>query len=217
MKVKKPMSDQSTLWGNTLDFWDKRGVILMVAGGVLGFVALAATVASSFILWRVAGLAQSDLENVTRTHETEIGQQKKETEELRAKNLELEKAVSPRILEQGLTSHKLKRFADVEVLVVSPSDFEPKRTAGQIRAMLNMAGWKRFSGTLNQRYPFFDGVVIHRAVGPGSARASEAANALFEVLKEAGIEARTGYPIQALGLSALLVEVDQIRYRQRCD
>ena len=72
MKVRKAMSDQSSLWGASLEFWDKRGVLLMIVGGALGFLALGATVASSFILWKVAGLAQSDLENASEAHEKEI-------------------------------------------------------------------------------------------------------------------------------------------------
>jgi hypothetical protein len=76
MKVKKAMSDQSALWGASLEFWDKRGVILMIVGGALGFLALGATVASSFILWKVAGLAQSDLEKVSRAHEKELADSK---------------------------------------------------------------------------------------------------------------------------------------------
>jgi hypothetical protein len=118
MKVRKPMSDQSTLWGATLEFWDRRGVILMVVGGALGFIALGATVASSFILWKVAGLAQSDLEKVTRAHETEIGEQKKLTaniekasEDLRKANLLLEAEIAPR----RLTLPQMQKIADILV------------------------------------------------------------------------------------------------------
>jgi len=129
-------------------------------------------------------------------------------EKLRNQNLVLEKAVSPRILEQNLTGQKLKQFSDVSVLVISPPDFEPKRTAGQIRWMLrNIAGWKQLSGTAPSTFAFFDGVVVHVVAGLESARSREAGDALIAVLNEAGIEARFGPPIMELGPSALLVEV----------
>jgi hypothetical protein len=66
----------------------------------------------------------------------EIGKLTVEAETLRKQNLELEQAVSPRWLEQGLTSAALRAFAGTSFLVVSPTDFEPKRAAGQIRKML---------------------------------------------------------------------------------
>src|SRR5437867_2851350 len=88
----------------------------------------------------------------------DLAQANEHIETLRAKNLEFEKAVSPRILEQNLTAQKLKPFSDISVIVVSPSDFEPKRTAGQIRYMLAQAGWKRLSGSPDKKvFLFFDG------------------------------------------------------------
>jgi hypothetical protein len=61
----------------------------------------------------------------------------KETEELKAKNLAVEAAISPRILEQSVTAKKLEPFSDIHFRVVSPPDFEARRTAGQIRFMLS--------------------------------------------------------------------------------
>lgn len=135
----------------------------------------------------------------------EVAKANENVETLRAKNLEFEKAVSPRILEQNLTAQKLKQYSGISVLVVSPSDFEPKRTAGQIRFMLAQAGWKRLTGLLKTDSPFFDGVVVHAALS--SEHVINAADALVSVLNENGIEARRGYPVMELGPSAVLVEV----------
>src|SRR6266404_4597147 len=128
-------------------------------------------------------------------------------ESLRKQNLELERALSPRILEQNLTAQQLASFSDVAFLVISPSDFEPRRTAGQIRFMLAQAGWKRFTDAYTADGVFFDGVIVHAIVGAISPRPGEAADALVVVLNDNGIVAKRGYPIRELGSSAILVVV----------
>jgi hypothetical protein len=126
-------------------------------------------------------------------------------EELREKNLAFEKAISPRVLEQALTGQKLKSYSDIEVVVVSSSDSESRRTAEQIRYMLRgEAGWKKFSGHI-PRIGFFDGVVVHTSIG--EQRTREAAEMLVEQLTANGIEAKTGYPIEELGKNGILVIV----------
>ncbi len=130
---------------------------------------------------------------------------KLETEKLRDKNISLEMAVSPRILEQGLTGESLKPFANAEISVISLPDFEPRRTAGQIRFMLrSVAGWKKFSGSLSHPMAFFDGVVIHVGM---SEYARTVAEALVSVLNNNGIVARRGYPVLELGDNGVLVVV----------
>lgn len=125
-------------------------------------------------------------------------------ENLHRQNLELEKAVSPRILEQNLTAQQLRPFSDVAYLVISPPDFEPKRTAGQIRFMLWQAGWSRLAGTIEFPAAFFDGVIVHATVGAISRRPGEAADALIAVLNNNGIVAKRGPSLRELGI---LVEV----------
>jgi hypothetical protein len=140
------------------------------------------------------------------------------TEQLKAKNLEFESAISPRILEQTITAKKLEPFSDISFRVVSPSDFEPKRTAGQIRFMLRQAKWQKFSCTITMPLRFSEGVSVHGWVGPihgvpdnasrqGAIRSGEAARALVAVLNEAGVESKIGFPIPELGPNAVLVEV----------
>lgn len=89
--MEKPMSDQSMLWGHALAFWDAIGVRLMFAGAIAGGVALALSLVSSFVLWKVSGLAQADLSaKTTSAHEhslaleKEIASAKLETEQLKA-------------------------------------------------------------------------------------------------------------------------------------
>lgn len=136
---------------------------------------------------------------------SEIAEAKLETEKLRDKNLSLEMAVSPRILEQRLTGESLKSFANAEVSVISLPDFEPRRTAGQIRFMLrSIAGWKKFSGSLPHPMAFFDGVVIHVGM---SEYARAVAEVLVSVLNNNGIVARRGYPVLELGDNGVLVVV----------
>jgi hypothetical protein len=83
-----------------------------------------------------------------------------ETEQLRAKNLAFEAALSPRVLEQGASIPVLSRFAGTKFVVASPDDMEAKRTAGQIRFMLVEAKWVRATEALPD-IPFFQtGVTV---------------------------------------------------------
>jgi hypothetical protein len=162
-KAKKAMSDQSTLWGSTLEYWDKRGVWLMIAGGVLGFVALGATLASSFVLWRVAGVAQTELESKTSLMDVELERQKAKTSEFEKETallkigvaeanaradearLELEKFKTPRDFpteKQSLLTEKMRKFSNIQfdTGVASP-DPEHLFLLKQITEALEKAGW----------------------------------------------------------------------------
>lgn len=143
------------------------------------------------------------LESDLKGKDVKIAEAKLETEILRNKNSALELAVSPRVLEQNITGQSLKRFAGTEVAVISPYDFEPRRTAGQIRYMLqSVAGWKKIPGSLPQ-VAFFDGVVVHSGMGAsGSAK-----EAVVSVLENNGIVARAGYPVMELGNNGVLIVV----------
>jgi hypothetical protein len=128
----------------------------------------------------------------------EAAKANKEAESLRAANLELENAVSPRVLEQSKTAETLSKFAGVPFVVLSPSDFEPKRTAGQIRFVLLQAKWARFTEPLNlPPFPFFDGVSVHvmGIISKPDDPAKAAAVALVLVLNENGITAKEGVPL----------------------
>lgn len=127
---------------------------------------------------------------------SEIAKANEATELLRAKNLDLERAVSPRILEQDLTAKILSTFAGIPVVVLSPTDFEPKRTAGQIRYMLARAGWKIVRDQLQESLPYFDGVVVYGDIaGAGKERTRAAIESLVAVLNENGVVSRSGFPL----------------------
>jgi|SRR5580704_11078636 hypothetical protein len=172
--------------GLDLDSWNN----LMVASLAFGAFAAVFLGIATFIVIKLQK-AESEAAN-TRVHELE-----KESQELRAKNLLFEAAISPRILEQAITAGALSRFAGLPFVVVSPSDFEPKRTAGQIRFMLLQANWTRFTEPLRHPFTFFDGVTVHvmgrisRQVDP----AEDAATALVSILNDNGIQSKTGYPM----------------------
>lgn len=124
----------------------------------------------------------------------EIAKLTLEAEALRTQNLDLERAISPRILEQTLTAKALSKFAGIPFVVVSTPDFEPKRAAGQIRFMLDQAKWIRFTAPLNlPPYVFFDGVVVS-VIGAKDDPALSAAQALVSVLNENAVVARQGPP-----------------------
>jgi hypothetical protein len=229
--------------GISYSVWETIAVKLMFAGAVLGILALAASLASSFILYLTSGNAKAETDRkVSEAHDTgleageraghaqagvdtanvELAKQQTLTaqanaaaavalegqERLKKANLDLEAAVSPRILEQGLTSRELSKYAGVSFVVLSPSDFEPKRTAGQIRWMLHEARWKLSRDVTLRRPPaFFDGVVVHGPVGPGSEQIQAVIDALVKTLNDNGIVARSGFPMDDLGPSGVVVLV----------
>lgn len=78
---------------------------------------------------------------VVKLTRIELEVAKQQTEEVRRQNLEIEQAVSPRILDQSDLS-ALKPFAGSEALILFIPDFEARRLAGQISLLLDMAGWK---------------------------------------------------------------------------
>lgn len=152
-----------------------------------GWSILVAALATETLLG--AALWQGDSEISRR--------QRIETEELRSKNLDFESAISPRILEQGLSAKALSRFSGTQFVVISPNDFEPRRTAGQIRFMLLQANWTRYVGPLaGQLFSFSDGVVVSRmGIDPSNRSAEQAVEQLLAILAENHIDARAGAPL----------------------
>jgi hypothetical protein len=184
----------------TLDKWTI-AVLVCLAVGAVGAAVV------GFLLWRANDQLREIQTSENLAQQVEIAKLHRDTEKLAQANIAMEEAVSPRVVEQALTAEKLKPFAYVSVAVISPSDFEPRRAAGQIRFMLNVAGWKRIEEPKGKTFAFFSGVVVHATAGVESARGLAAANALISVLNDNKIEARLGYPVQELGPSAILVEV----------
>jgi hypothetical protein len=67
----------------------------------------------------------------------------KKVEDLRRQNLELEEAVSPRILEINAPAKELKQYAGAEVGVFTIPEYESRRLAGSILAAFERAEWKK--------------------------------------------------------------------------
>jgi hypothetical protein len=193
---------------SSLDWWEtfEYVTVAMVIAGVIGESVHSFVNWPKSELWNkrwgrasalvlIVGLSL-ELVALVKTHnlgEVVIASLEQGAEKLRQSNLEMERAISPRILEQGATAERLKPFADVSFVVISPIDFESKRTAGQIRFILDQAGWKRFADPPPQEsFSFFDGVTLHRI--DGSNRAIDAANALVSVFKDV-IDIKNGYPL----------------------
>ena len=72
-------SDHSLLWGYAIEFWDWLGIRSLIWGAALGVIALLLTAASAFILYRVADVAQKDLEEVSRLSAERIAANEAET------------------------------------------------------------------------------------------------------------------------------------------
>jgi hypothetical protein len=132
----------------------------------------------------------------------EIAQANRATEELRQKNLELEKAVSPRILEAAQPAKVLAAFAGMKVAIVSVPDFETRRFSGYIATMLGMFAHWEVSMLPPQEDDISDGIEIEdvsgdRQIGTPehpqtehnfNARLVQATDALAAELTKQGIE-----------------------------
>src|SRR6266498_1460575 len=79
MAETKNASDHSLLWGYSIELWDWFGIRALIWGAVLGVVALLLTAASAYILYRVADVAQKNLEEVSRSSAERIAANEAET------------------------------------------------------------------------------------------------------------------------------------------
>jgi cell division protein FtsB len=126
---------------------------------IIGIVVLALLVIAELASYRY-GQRKDDLttqqqETTDKRHDEEMARLHLETaatneraanlehenELIRQNNLELEKALEPRLLEQLYSAEALKPFAEIQVFIVSVPDFEARRLASQMAVMFQMAGW----------------------------------------------------------------------------
>lgn len=144
------------------------------------------------------------------------------TEELRKKNLtleskveeerrsrmELEQAVSPRIMEQYKSSGALKTLTGVTAIISSIPDLESQKMARQLATTLSMAGWKYQFAPYDPKEVYSDGVVIEKNVGaiPKEDIAPKAAELLLSQLKINKIESRT-MPATDLPPNTIVVKI----------
>ena len=135
----------------------------------------------------------------------ETAKAQEETEKLRTHNLELEAAVSPRILEQSQSAKTLKQWSKTQVYLQSVPDFEARRFLRFLSLMFEMAGW------LPQFLPsdenIMDGIAVEYVAGPKrdpnnpanvdfdfNSSTRQAAEALVGELKKQQIDVN-GHPI----------------------
>lgn len=144
INTKKAMTDQSMLWGSPVPFWDLWGLRLMFAGGVLGILALAVSLVSSFVLYRVADKVQAEADQHIAEAKVAAAKAQENTERLKAENLSLQAIIAPRSLsieQQTKLANALKPFAGAKVVIASPPmDGEALGLAQQILASLEAAG-----------------------------------------------------------------------------
>ena len=114
------------LWGSPAEYWDGWGLWLMWAGAGLGAVALAASLASSFVLYHVANVAQSELQMTTASLGVELERQKSQTAEADARASE----ANARAIEAQLA---LERFK-------APRNLNPEQQQGIIQKVSQFAG-----------------------------------------------------------------------------
>jgi hypothetical protein len=87
------------------------------------------------------------------------------TEEVRRANLELEKAVAPRILDQSpKVTNPLKEFPETTVYIGVIPDWEARRSANQLAILFDIARWK-VQPLINDDRPYIDGVQIEYICG----------------------------------------------------
>lgn len=138
----------------------------------------------------------------------EIAKAHEKTEELKKQNLELEQAVSPRIMEQYKSSEALKVLTGVTAIITTIPDLESQKMAGQLATTLNMAGWNIQFSPYNPKDIYSDGVIIEKNVGalPKEDIAAKAAELLLDQLKINKIESRT-MPATDLPPNTIVVKV----------
>lgn len=146
------------MWGLSLHGWENLMALSLAAA------ALAAAVVG-FATWKVIQLTResnNELAKQIAGLNVQATKLAKEAEELRAKNLKLEKTIAPREVEQSNSVANLKRFAGFRFEIKSVTDPEARRLAGQIEYMLLAAGWTKVSWSDLPPAPadFTDGVTI---------------------------------------------------------
>jgi hypothetical protein len=152
--IPKATRDQSMFWGHDLAFWDWWGIRLMFGGAILGTAALLVSLASAYVLYRVADIAQANLLSTTKGLGVEIETQKSraaefeaQTEKLKAANLALEAQIQPR----RLTGEDSRKISGVLATFPQPAavaivsrllDAEGADFGDDLASAINDANWK---------------------------------------------------------------------------
>jgi hypothetical protein len=132
--------------------------------------------------------------------------------ELTNKNLELEEAVAPRLIDQGKLSTELSKMSGIQYEIIVVPEFESRRTAGQLNFTFGMANWVAKSFVVandQQALQFFDGITIEKNVGvvPDTDKAPQAAQLLVDGLNEQNIQAKTFPAVPELPPNTIRIKV----------
>ena len=127
-------------------------------------------------------------------------------------NLELESAVAPRLINQSKMSSDLSGFQGINYEIIVVPDFESRRTAGQLRFVLDFAKWKFISQSITDidtGLLFFDGITIEENIGPlaQNDNGPRAAEQLAQALNFQKILARTFPSRETLPINTVVIRV----------
>lgn len=204
------MNDHSTLlWGHAISFWDTWGVRAMIGGAALGAMALAASLFSSFVLYRVADRTQTELKSTAQTLGLELEQQKTLTAEAMQRaaeaQLELDKFRAPRLPSpEALTEvvAKIRPFAGTHFDIGHGlDDLEQMDFLWLLEPKLSEAGWVHVDWVGGATFvkPNWPGNHVYGRVAANDVsielapqfrdKLLPAANALVEALNGIGIKA----------------------------
>jgi hypothetical protein len=209
MNAKNAARDQSMLWGYAVEAWDRFGVWSMIAGGSLGIIALFLSLASAYVLYRVADVSQHDLVSETKAAAERIATLNNDTERLKADNLALQTVLLPRHvgligLDQEPPAKKwfvgIAPFAGTNLLIQVANDKEAGNLGSEIGIVVTKFGWT--AQFVDERRTHFssgqikDGVSVSYPIGKPWSPANQnepwfkwhdAAEALADALTKAGL------------------------------
>lgn len=125
-------------------FWDSFGFDLMIAGAIVGGVALLITLASSVILYRVTSEQQSQLVRETNAFGERARILEKETANARLETARLKKEVAWRELNPDVRNRmvvELSKKSSTVTLVFVSGDAEATEYCAQFLWVFRQAGW----------------------------------------------------------------------------
>jgi hypothetical protein len=128
------------LWGHSIDFWDWLGIRTMIAGAAFGFLALATSLFSSYVLYRVDGAQKIQLKTQSDASSESVATLEKQAETLKGENLKLQIAIDRMALPRRLTLEQinllvkalgpLKETLKGKVEITSADETDARRYAG---------------------------------------------------------------------------------------
>lgn len=182
------------LWNAPVEFWDAWGLRLMLAGAALGTLALVVSLASSFILYKVAAVAQEDSDRrIAETRERaavlerDAAALRAQAESDRLARIKLEERIVPRRLsgEQKVALvAAMSSLPKPNVAVVSRlMDNEGSDLAADLKIAFAEAGAVIVPGNLSTWLSHEKGLFV------GVVENDAAAAAWSDVLAKAGVPA----------------------------